>query len=93
MDRNAQSLAWREAVGKYGTDPLAITGAPHRVSSTSWICLTEEQSKKAKVVRSAYFELSLLCRICNVVCNSDKVYNDHLAGPLNLGSRKYIQKT
>ncbi|XP_024006910.1 uncharacterized protein LOC18013099 [Eutrema salsugineum] len=36
LDTNAQSLAWREAVRIYGTDPLAVTGAgaieqPHSI--------------------------------------------------------------
>ncbi|ESQ32571.1 hypothetical protein EUTSA_v10005570mg, partial [Eutrema salsugineum] len=39
------------------------------------------ESKRRKVMECGATNESIrLCRICNVVCNSDKVYNDHLAG-------------
>ncbi|KAL1223439.1 hypothetical protein V5N11_003498 [Cardamine amara subsp. amara] len=39
------------------------------------------ESKRRRVVEGGVSNESIrMCRICNVVCNSDKVYNDHLAG-------------
>lgn len=39
------------------------------------------ESKRRRVVEGGVSNESIrLCRICNVVCNSDKVYIDHLAG-------------
>lgn len=39
------------------------------------------ESKRRRVVECGVSNESIrLCRICNVVCNSDKVYNNHLAG-------------
>lgn len=39
------------------------------------------ESKRRRVVEGGVSNESIrLCRICNVVCNSDTVYNDHLAG-------------
>ncbi|CAL9248091.1 unnamed protein product [Arabidopsis halleri] len=39
------------------------------------------ETKRRRVVECGVSNESIrLCRICNVVCNSDTVYNDHLAG-------------
>ncbi|EFH53430.1 hypothetical protein ARALYDRAFT_323007 [Arabidopsis lyrata subsp. lyrata] len=44
--------------------------------------ITEDlETKRRRVVECGVSNESIrLCRICNVVCNSDTVYNDHLAG-------------
>ncbi|VVB04436.1 unnamed protein product [Arabis nemorensis] len=94
---NAQSLAWRDAVRLYGTDPLAITdaaanvtGQPHGIyPDFSWtghivqaqlpgVVSSKKQSKKGKAVQSAY------CQVCKVDCNGPSVFEQHNLGKKHL---------